>query len=89
MLLNISLVVTLSTLVSALSIQKSARSAVDKVTSYAKRGSSSCQNTAENRGCWGDGFDINTDTTTTWPNTGNVVKVRIVVLQHLIVANLQ
>ncbi|MCJ1442842.1 MAG: laccase, multicopper oxidase, benzenediol:oxygen oxidorectuctase [Stictis urceolatum] len=29
-----------------------------------------CEHTATSRGCWGDGFDIDTDYYTSWPDTG-------------------
>lgn len=33
----------------------------------------SCSNTALNRACWGDGYNIATDFDTKWPNTGNTI----------------
>ena len=44
-------------------------------TSALANANKGCQNSASNRGCWGGGYDINTDYETAWPNTGNIVKV--------------
>lgn len=37
----------------------------------------SCTNGPTSRGCWGGGFDINTDSETSWPTTGKTRSVRI------------
>lgn len=36
-------------------------------------------NSALHRGNWASGFDINTDPSTTWPNTGNTVKATLTI----------
>lgn len=36
-------------------------------------------NSAQHRGNWAPGFDINTDVETSWPNTGNVVKYTLTI----------
>jgi hypothetical protein len=41
--------------------------------SYAKS-HPGCINGPNSRGCWGGGFDINTDYDASWPNTGRVVR---------------
>lgn len=42
---------------------------------------SSCINSATTRSCWGDGFDINTDASKSWPATGKVVPVSSSILR--------
>lgn len=36
-------------------------------------GGPDCVNNVQSRQCWSSGFDINTDTEETWPNTGKIV----------------
>jgi hypothetical protein len=52
-------------------------------SSVVARGTSKgCNNTPTSRSCWGSGFDINTDTETSWPNTGHTVVVSGEALQE-------
>jgi hypothetical protein len=44
-------------------------------TSTATATDSTCTNSASARSCWGDGFDIDTDSDLSWPVTGNTVSV--------------
>lgn len=71
------LLLVISSTVSALSIDRlHVRSLAPSFTSRtAKRNDTSCEYGPSSRGCWGSGFDINTDTATSWPNTGRVVPV--------------
>ena len=36
-----------------------------------------CANSPSSRGCWGAGFDINTDVDGAWPDTGRIAEVSI------------
>ena len=50
-------------------------SAAPRVCPAPPPGSSPSCNTADNRACWRNGFDINTDYETSTPNTGITRKV--------------
>ena len=79
--LNLLLALGFGTFASSSVVQRS--NSLNNYASYSSKSSgfkssskdSFCQNTPTSRNCWGNGLDINTDTSSTWPNTGRVVDV--------------
>ena len=71
---NILPIAFLGSIASGLTIDKRANSSVS-TSAAAEAAGKNCKNSPQNRGCWGNGFNINTDTETSWPNTGVTAEV--------------